>query len=1124
MKRVHLSLAFMVLLVGAVILSVGRARAPADDGAGGGAEEDWKVVHARRAGVGRERLERELAALEQAMAAKSASWSTLEAKVARGEQALAESRADLRKRIEEAKVEAARLTHGHDLFAAGMDRTTALFERYQELELRVNRLEGDIRWCESFIPIIREEIEATVDPDEKKKLEDSLQVDVLVPLGEKKVALEEIQDEWRTVQAARTAYYTFHESRMQSWMDRMGQAEGRVKLLEEELADLPLALEEDHPELVLTEAEAAWWKTGTSLRAQLAATPAVLESSAETKCVLCHFTTDEGYWLSGRLAFSEHSRTGGDSTDCAGCHGGDGAGTALPAAHAGLVPGTLLAAAREDVSGTTRLAAGEAAWANHRCEACHELAGEGPRRRTGAQLDGLNGWARYDWIVRWLSDPEAYATHPAMPRYGLSERESQEVALFFWQFAHAHHHHHGGGAASATSEHAVDQRPEGAAGHEHADGQEHGSGPPLGATITGYDVEAGRSLFQSVGCLGCHALRRDSEPVGVVESLVKEERRLYRGFPPSRPYIPAGTVIDEKVLKILKGEGVRSIDVFVEAPLSTDLIDERARLAAGHPADDPVFPAGTVIDREVYDFLKADKVGRVALAGRGDGFAPDLTFAGDKLKKAHLTMWIENPVIHQAEAVMPVFGLTPTESWLIATWLEELHDPKGFVPVKKGIWRDLPPLAASGVEFSLAASTPVLAAGPEVTFEVSVRFEGALDPMGPDEFVGLAGTIFEGGTVDGIELFPFADRERNVFEFAYRFAAPGAARFRLALVAQPGSPPIVVEFPLEVAAKSASLEAAGQELVARLSCASCHVIPDVAAPPRRDLTAALREQRARLTPEEFAAWLVERTLHHRLPGASVDSFRFDEAAARSVAAYVLDRVRSSERRPDTGPAALLAGRAARVFDRYNCQGCHRLRSPDPGGTIGPDLSLAGLRFHPSYLERYLAAPKRVRPKGRTPTMPTFALTGPEREDLVLHLQAQGRASPAAVLVQEAQSAPAGDLRRGEALVQEFRCRSCHLVGDQAKYVNDTTDYSLEDLGRHRLRAPHLVDLANRLDPAWMAAWIKDPHEFQPDTPMPDHEFTLEDAVSIRDWLLGLRSSAAAPKNEDPKSEQGSNDR
>lgn len=229
----------------------------------------------------------------------------------------------------------------------------------------------------------------------------------------------------------------------------------------------------------------------------------------------------------------------------------------------------------------------------------------------------------------------------------------------------------------------------------------------------------------------------------------------------------------------------------------------------------------------------------------------------------------------------------------------------------------------------------------------------------------------------------------------------------------------------------------------RLGCGGCH-----------------RAERAwddgrRIGPplDGVAAKLDRGTLHDFLadpqrerPGSAMPSFFSADALrgapALSRARLARDREREldelvaflanlptpSSLAPATRPAAPSAAErieAGRVlFARLACGACHgsaeggaeatRLVRAGLGG-VGPDLSRAGARLAPAWIERWLAGPRRLHPATR---MPDLRLADAERGALAAFLGSRGRPTSSALRV----ASPA----RGRAHAERLGCAGCHL--------------------------------------------------------------------------------------------------
>ncbi len=81
------------------------------------------------------------------------------------------------------------------------------------------------------------------------------------------------------------------------------------------------------------------------------------------------------------------------------------------------------------------------------------------------------------------------------------------------------------------------------------------------------------------------------------------------------------------------------------------------------------------------------------------------------------------------------------------------------------------------------------------------------------------------------------------------------------------------------------------------------------------------------------------------------------------------------------PRALLIAEGRKLFEEYQCQGCHTLDGV--GGEIGPRLDGAGARLRPDFMYRWVLDPQRIVPG--TP-MPNKDLWEEEAQALVCFLR------------------------------------------------------------------------------------------------------------------------------------------
>jgi len=78
--------------------------------------------------------------------------------------------------------------------------------------------------------------------------------------------------------------------------------------------------------------------------------------------------------------------------------------------------------------------------------------------------------------------------------------------------------------------------------------------------------------------------------------------------------------------------------------------------------------------------------------------------------------------------------------------------------------------------------------------------------------------------------------------------------------------------------------------------------------------------------------------------------------------------------------------------------------------------------------------------------------------------------------------------RGENLFEQLGCIGCHLVEGYG---------DLEKVG------PYLRRISAKVNPAWLVEWVQNPHQYRPNTRMPNFMFNREQATAIAAYLLSV---------------------
>jgi sulfur oxidation c-type cytochrome SoxX len=180
----------------------------------------------------------------------------------------------------------------------------------------------------------------------------------------------------------------------------------------------------------------------------------------------------------------------------------------------------------------------------------------------------------------------------------------------------------------------------------------------------------------------------------------------------------------------------------------------------------------------------------------------------------------------------------------------------------------------------------------------------------------------------------------------------------------------------------------------------------------------------------------------------------------------------------TVAGAPLLSRGRRLIDEYSCQACHDIPGFTTAKFLGPSWDEVGAKVTRSWLTRWLEDPHSYLPR---PHMPRFRLRAPDRVAIVeFLLKRTGTPEAGSSAAQWAAANP----EHGGVLFRESRCITCHSVNQKGGTLG-----------------PDLGQVASKVTREWLFEWIRNPHFFQPKTPMPRFGFTDSEIRDLVAYLL-----------------------
>jgi cytochrome c2 len=217
------------------------------------------------------------------------------------------------------------------------------------------------------------------------------------------------------------------------------------------------------------------------------------------------------------------------------------------------------------------------------------------------------------------------------------------------------------------------------------------------------------------------------------------------------------------------------------------------------------------------------------------------------------------------------------------------------------------------------------------------------------------------------------------------------------------------------------------------------------------------------------------------------------------------------------PKAAKLDQGRKLVEALGCWSCHRMKGLEDLPKPGPNLSRLAAKTTPEWTGRWLVNPRAFRSNTKMPRF--FYLENfetPAGHKLTDTMIAGVTAYLFEKSGKEAYPAPAGkgDAVRGQQLFENVGCQGCHVSEPgAARHVMDGW----------RQHGPNLIGLSEKVTPGWLAAWLKNPKAYNPETRMPNLRLADDEIADLVAYVMARPSQPEFKSSQAPKADAGERD-
>lgn len=303
----------------------------------------------------------------------------------------------------------------------------------------------------------------------------------------------------------------------------------------------------------------------------------------------------------------------------------------------------------------------------------------------------------------------------------------------------------------------------------------------------------------------------------------------------------------------------------------------------------------------------------------------------------------------------------------------------------------------------------------------------------------------------------------------------------------------------------------GRRLLAGEGCAHCHKIKlaDGSVITPTDEPPDLGHIAEKTSREWIFAWIKNPQAY--AISATMPNFGFSDDDARDVSAFLIAQSTPSPYAPklagkktESAPAdanQIQAGTS--LYGQSFCATCHAMQNAAGnlvGGDIGPELTRAGSKLKPEWIEEWVRDPAAYSPNTK---MSHYRFNDQEAALLTTFLMSKTDSDLLANVHLEA--ATPKQIDHGRALVVEYGCASCHQINGVKKPENFAPD--LSRIGSKPFALLAFPQGVEHTLPDYLNSKIISPRAFGPGLKMPKFSLTPVQVDALTTALLSLTERA-----------------